>query len=294
MIIKPQPDRSHDITVLEELAALPNLTKEQRAAIEREIKIFKAGAAGESFAAQEIERLYGDTKNWAVIHDLRIEHNGSVAQIDHMIINRMMQAFVFETKNFREGLACNTEGEWVGFHKSRPFGIGSPILQNERHIDILKSALKPKHAWHPTRLGARINVDWHSIVLVSNTARISRPKRTNISGIETVVKIEALQKTVDRECDKLNTFLAVSGVVYPETLRAFAEGLAGLHVPHCTDWAARFGITAPKSPKKAKPHTCSDCSVDITLAEARFCWMRKERFGGKRLCKSCQANYAAS
>lgn len=30
---------------------------------------------------------YKDSQNWAVIHDLRIEHRGRVAQIDHLLIN---------------------------------------------------------------------------------------------------------------------------------------------------------------------------------------------------------------
>jgi hypothetical protein len=45
-----------------------------------------------------------------VIHDLRIEHRGRVAQIDHLLINRVLDIFVLESKNYYYGVKISEEG----------------------------------------------------------------------------------------------------------------------------------------------------------------------------------------
>ena len=65
------------------------------------------------------------SKNWfspieeapvfaSVIHDLRIECEGRVAQIDHLLIGRFLDIWVCETKNFSEGIAINEQGNARG------------------------------------------------------------------------------------------------------------------------------------------------------------------------------------
>ncbi|NTV47823.1 MAG: NERD domain-containing protein, partial [Chlorobiales bacterium] len=45
-------------------------------------------------------QLEKNSKNWAVIHDLRLEHENQVAQIDHLMINRSFDFYVLESKNY--------------------------------------------------------------------------------------------------------------------------------------------------------------------------------------------------
>ena len=68
---------------LESLLKLPLNTK-QRFLVERELKIMKAGERGEQDSAYFLDFAYGNSENWALIHDLRIEWQGRVAQIDHL------------------------------------------------------------------------------------------------------------------------------------------------------------------------------------------------------------------
>ncbi|PKN12574.1 MAG: hypothetical protein CVU69_05935 [Deltaproteobacteria bacterium HGW-Deltaproteobacteria-4] len=51
-------------------------------------------------SAYYLDFNYKDSQNWAANHDLRIEHRGRVAQIDHLLINRLLDIFVLESKNY--------------------------------------------------------------------------------------------------------------------------------------------------------------------------------------------------
>jgi Nuclease-related domain len=123
------------------------------------------------------------------IHDLRLEVDGRVAQIDHLIIDRLLTIWVCESKHFSEGVAVDDIGEWTGFYQRRAYGTGSPIEQNRKHIAVLNDVFA-KHLVEPVkRLGFTINPELRNLILVSKDARITRPKtkvgRARVEGLDT-------------------------------------------------------------------------------------------------------------
>ena len=94
MLIKPADAKEPQLDALAALAARSDLDAQARDAIEQEIRSARAGAQGEHDAAYEIEFRYADNPNIATIHDLRLECGGRTAQIDHLIINRLLQVGV--------------------------------------------------------------------------------------------------------------------------------------------------------------------------------------------------------
>jgi hypothetical protein len=81
MIIRKMDSKEEEIAELEALLK-GKLTLRQRFSLERELKAIRAGVSGEKDSAYYIDYYFGPSKNWAVIHDLRLEHKGQVAQID--------------------------------------------------------------------------------------------------------------------------------------------------------------------------------------------------------------------
>ena len=163
------------------------------------------GNRDERDAAYEIELWFGRSQNWATIHDLRIEVDGLAAQMDHLIINRLAEIWVCESKSFAEGVSVNEHGEWVRWWKGRGEGMPSPIEQNRRHVELLGRAFDDGLVKPPKRLGLlprkpRIR----SLVLVSNSARIGRPKR-DVDGLDQVIKAEQLKTRLFDEFDKTPT-----------------------------------------------------------------------------------------
>lgn len=326
MIIKQPDDRSGDLLILQSLLDHPKADAATRKRITEEIRNIKAGLRGEEEAAYEMQVQYGQSKNWMIIHDLRIEHEGLVAQIDHLLINRVLEFWVCESKHFSEGIAINEHGEFSAFYRSKPSGVPSPIAQNLRHILVLKRLVTSGVVNLPTRLGMTLKPDYRSLVLVSKRARISRPA-TPVDGLECVIKNDQLMQTIDKRMDEANPLTFLSRVLASDTIEVLAREVAALHKPLSMDWHAKFGLPSPESSsmseraqvqqavkasvseliensteteldlktsiegsprKERKKLVCDFCEDAVSYSVAKFCWFNKPRFGGKIYCMDCQ------
>ena len=98
MIIKKKDSRQSDIDELFSLLDL-DLPREKKSLIRKELNFLKSGERGEKDSAYYIDFDFGSSKNWAVIHDLRLEFEDKSAQIDHLLINRLFDFYVLESKN---------------------------------------------------------------------------------------------------------------------------------------------------------------------------------------------------
>lgn len=305
MQVKAADDRQRDIDGLIMLLDRPGLNATVRERIDAELRRVRAGAAGERDAAYEIEFHYGSNPNRMTIHDLRLEVNGRVAQIDHLLVDRLMGIWICESKHFVEGVAVDEFGEWTGFYQRRPFGIGSPIEQNRKHAAVLADVFANGLVSTPKRLGITLKPRIRSLVLVSKGARITRPKtaaaRAQIEGLDTVIKVDQLKSFIDRDLDATGV-MALRRYISHTEAEALARDLVALHRPIAVDWAARFGLPvvaaapseAPASvvesepTPSAAPTECQACGKRVSRAVVEFCEARVDTFGGRILCMDCQ------
>jgi hypothetical protein len=157
MIIKPY-DRNPDI---ERLEALLKENPGKKDLITRQLRNLRAGQKSEKAAAYEIDFNLGSLENWAVLHDLRIEHGGRVAQIDHLLIHRTMIFVLLETKNASQGISVNEHGEFSRWWNRRPTPFASPFAQNERHISVLSKLLDDLDLF-PKRLIGKVTPEFQA------------------------------------------------------------------------------------------------------------------------------------
>ncbi len=326
MIIKEADDKKPAIQALQALLSRPDCKPDAKKRIEQEIRNIQAGARGEEEAAYEMKVHWGESKNWMAIHDLRIEHGGLVAQIDHLLINRFLEIWVCESKHFSEGIGINEHGEFAAFFGGKPYGVPSPIEQNAKHILILKKIFDSGAVKLPTRLGFTIKPDLKSLVLVSKGARISRPK-VKIDGMDAIIKNDQVFKYIDKAIDQSNNPLLMAKIIGQDTLEALARDVARLHKPIDFDWTAKFGLPkeppvmpaakpepAPEAPKaetatltleaaqpvadqEQKPKqklVCHSCGTAVGYNVAKFCWFNKPKFGGNIYCMECQKTVSAA
>lgn len=125
---------------------LEGVTGDAKVFIENDIKKLKYGAIGEN-------NIYYELKNsfmpMVCLHDIRIEYKGLVAQMDFVVITTK-NIYVIECKNLIGDIVINDKGEFIRYKKNSygktigKEGMYSPIVQNERHINILKELLKDK------------------------------------------------------------------------------------------------------------------------------------------------------
>lgn len=311
MQIKAADDKQSQIAALTELAGRHDVETATRRRIEQEIWNVRTGVKGEQDAAYEIEFHFGKSEHVMTIHDLRIECDGRVAQIDHLILNRFLQIWMCESKAFGEGVAINEHGEWSAYYGGRARGIPSPVEQNKRHAVVLNDVFDKGLVTLPKRLGMTLRPDIRNVVLVSNRARITRPKGRTLSraiGLVHVIKVEQLLTTIQRYLTEMSDpafALTAVKLVGRETVERLARQLAALHAPASVDWAARFGISGPQisrgtrhgastgqSPELRRPiaisAVCVICGKGVTAAVAAYCRSNESMFGGRILCFSCQ------
>jgi nuclease-like protein len=302
MLIKSADDKQPDIDALNGLLARPGLDGATRRRVETELRRVQAGARGEREAAYEIEFHYGANPNRMTIHDLRLEVDGRVAQIDHLLIDRLLGVWVCESKHFSEGVAVDDYGEWTGFYNRRPDGIGSPIEQNRKHIAVLNDVFAKRLVELPKRLGITIRPELRSVILVSKEARISRPKtkagRARVEGLDSVIKIDQLKTLLDRDLDSKGV-ATLRRFVGKGEIERIARQLVALHRPASTDWSAKLGVAA-ESPAPADASggptvgpasqhaVCKGCGKRVSEAVIEFSQARAEVFGNRILCMDCQ------
>lgn len=291
MIIKSTDNKENHLNLLEQLLKQRNLTSVQQNAIEKEIRMLRTGIKGEEEACYLIDFSFKNSNNNVVIHDLRLDINGRVAQIDHLILNRSLIIFVLETKHFNGGIKINDNGEFLRWndYKKTYEGMPSPIAQNERHIAVLKDAFNLLDM--PTRMGVRLKPDFMPYVLVSASASIERPPKLDTSQ---VIKSDVLANTIAQKLDKLgviDTLGAFARIVSPETLADIARKLCALHSPIEIDYKAKFGLVdvppiepSVESPKATK-NTCRHCNSNkISIQYGKFSYYFK--------CLDCGGNTA--
>lgn len=242
MIIKPADDKSATINELESYLSDKRIPAELKAKIQKERNNISVGLANERDSAYLIDFRFGATPNWMVLHDLRFEEAGRVAQIDHLLINHFLDFYVMESKNFGSGISINGTGEFSTWMNGRPLGIASPIEQNRRHIAVLEGLLRVLPM--PKRLGIRIPPTLHSRILVSSKATIKRPPKSQFNSDE-VIKADALGGLIDREIDGMSAGAVLAGiskVVGQESILTIARLLAGEHRPIAFDYVGKFGL----------------------------------------------------
>jgi len=280
--------------------------------VEQEWKSLHSGEKGEKDAAYYLDFYLGDNKNHALIHDLRLEHNGQVAQIDHLLINRLMEIFVLETKAFGQKLEIQEDGYFVARYGHKSFGIPSPLDQNQRHIHVLQKLIREKSI-APTRLGIPIPITYENYVLLHPSTELVRPTHLNT---ERVRKADDFLPYIQRQTDKtwITGAVKMGKVISRDTLQTFARKLTSLHCKSDVNYRERFGITdddlktrkvggsvAEPQPrtyqaKKRAPSSqnfCARCRANISQTVAKFCFNNKPRFGGRAYCIDCQKTFQA-
>ena len=311
MLIKQKDPIEPDILELNRLLALPSLTKRQKEEIEDEIYFIRAGAKGEKDAAYHIDFELKGTENWAIIHDLRIEHKDRVAQIDHLLISLFLDIFVIESKNFTTSIRINDEGEFQVQSRHGWRGMRSPVEQNNRHADVLKNLIE-ELSLAPKWFGMTIEPNLHKWILVAPECNISGRNPSH-----DIMKMDMFGARIQKFRNQSVPVLEIVRRISPQTLVDFAQKLVCFHKPITFNYAAKFGISdseptaqdddskyqprpvplvlaIPKNEVSAKSRYCESCGEALESKAVTYCLLNKKRFEGKCLCRKCQGTFEST
>ena len=316
MILKNIDERIEDLKKLNALLD-GNISQELKEKIQLDIKKIQAGLKNEKEVEYELDFNYKNSKFCYVINDLRLEHAGRVAQIDHLIINRFMEFAVCESKSFAEGISYNDNMEFVRFWNSKPIGISSPLEQNNKHILVLETILRDYDDLLPKRLGFKLSPKFLNILVVSKNARINRAKK-DLPSLNYIVKSDQLSKLLESSDKERATFGTLAKICSEETTEELAKKIKKLHKPIMFNWAGKYGLdsnfnieksespkvlspeekpiekqmkkdTSKKEENKEKPkYKCAKCNAELENAVVFWCRKNKQKYNGLLLCKEHQ------
>ena len=230
---------------IEDLERLLPLAGARRDAIVREMGNIRKGVKGEREAAYHIEHEFKDSQITYAVHGLRIEHDGEVAQIDHLLFNRYTRRMVLiETKHLNAELTINQHGEWTATYGNGSFGIPSPTRQAKRHETILRRRLRDT--------GHDEIRDFATVALVGTRTVVER--RSTVDPIQ-VVRADMFglwYQSIVQAAGYLFTGARLLDRMSHENAMAFMKALSDSHVPERFDWAKRFGVSAAL-PRNERP-----------------------------------------
>jgi hypothetical protein len=314
MLLKKADDKSKRITLLEDLQRSTMLDSRQKKWLREELSRFRKGIKGEQDSAYYLDQYFKDGQNHLVLHDLRFEVEGDVAQIDHLIINRLGHFYLIETKNYAGNVSINASGEFTAEYDEDRFGVPSPIEQSRRHERILRKLLERLDI--ANRLGTPL--EFHHVVMFHPKAIISRPKPTEFDT-SSVIKADQFPSWHAKFVDKtVGVGMVLRGFANMRSLAATKEwgdklmrqhrpqnqiALPDFMQPSVKPVSAPAITPTPLSPDHvvpvaeqaesgeqpaAKRLICLHCNSKISYPEGKYCWNNAVRFKGGQYCREHQ------
>ncbi|MDG6078103.1 NERD domain-containing protein [Erythrobacter litoralis] len=237
MLLKQAEGSSNDLKQLEDLRT--EVSPEYRPKIDSQIARLRKGEAGEKTTAHFLNRELGASDRIGILHDLRLEVEGDVAQIDHLVIHRVQQAaWVLESKNYSGNLSCDEHGDWTIWYGKKPTPIASPVNQARRQIILLRRWLDKEDVTTIRTITP--------VVLISPTSSINRK---NLPADAHVVKSDNFAQWWSKQAEQIGVKRALgmfgrhlANSMSSADLETIGHRLAGAHIPANRDWRARLGI----------------------------------------------------
>jgi hypothetical protein len=163
----------------------------------------RAGVEAERQMARYLDRYFRDSDRFLVLHDLRLEHEGDRAQIDHLVVHPFGVAIV-ESKSVSTAVKINALGEWERLWQGKWVGMPDPLLQAERQGLLLRRLLHAHQAELLDRLLGRFTTTFTHMALdvfaaVSDKGKIVRAKA---SQAPRALKADAVPKAIEAEVER--------------------------------------------------------------------------------------------
>lgn len=282
-----------------------------------------AGRLAEEQMAFYLKQRFHDDPTVHVINDLRLDINGIVTQVDHLVLSA--QGFIaIESKSVTTEVAINERGEWSRVFEGEWKGMASPVVQVEEQLRRIQRLLTENVAELLQKIiGLQKQfggMGRESFVAISNNGRVTRPAAKDYPQ---VLKADQASRAV---ADTLKSWRSRSGILYrmasaddgvvsmsEAELKAVLAFLLARHVPRAaphtvleaahpvdspilvlptdTDTEASAKQAQAAEKEKAPRYFCATCKRPVSEAVAKFCWGNRHRFSGKVFCMSHQKSH---
>ena len=267
MLLKEIDSKKEEINKLKRLLEESNNSK-QKSLIQSDLIKVENGYKAEKENAYYLDFGFRENKHNILLHDIRIEYNGQVAQIDHILINRF-GIEVLESKSFTGRLTIKGDGSLDVKYGQKVKTFPNPIEQNNRHAEILKKFLKENIELSSNHKLFGIPVT--SMVLINPKTTITNKKLP-----KGFVRADSFITQRNENIDKMGTielFKSLGGVMSFKRVEEIANFLIKNHKPKKFDYAIKYPIkkgTKISNNINNKP-ICSKCkSPNIEIRYGKY------------------------
>jgi superfamily II DNA helicase RecQ len=239
MLLKNIDDKNEQFQQLEYLYKSSN-SESQKKLIKEDLNRIKKGFETEKDNAYYLNFYLKDSENTIVLHDLRLEHNGLTAQIDHLLINRL-EIVVLESKSFAGTLEIKNDNSMeVSSSNGHITSYPNPLEQCKRHTQLLKSLLREAGYEKNTFFK---NIPFKSYVLV-NPKTVIKNKTLPTGFIKSDNFISFWRGNKD-SANFIKSLNLVLGMKNRDSIKEIAEFLFSQHKPISFDYSIKY-----KTPEK--------------------------------------------
>ena len=123
-------------------------------------------------ACDLIDQQFGDSDEWAVLHDLRLRVQGHAVQINHVLINTSLSVVCLDTRYLGVGLDISENGlcQIVGSKPRRT--VASPVNKMAKDLRMFETLLNSSGLL-PRRLGMAQRAAFKGYVLTCPSQRLA-------------------------------------------------------------------------------------------------------------------------
>lgn len=250
-------------------------------------KFDRAGRKAEEQMAHYLLRFFGKSESVDCLNGVRIELDGEIAQMDHIILHPF-GVLIVESKSVAGSVQIKDDGQWIRWsvinEQKKASGMRSPITQAQMQCSLLKELLtegvKNKTAFD--------NVRFDVIVAISDSGTIQWP---STGALPEVCKADQVPGKVQALIQSLQPTLPV---LNNENRKRITEFLIKKHKPVLPIEPKEISTVA-LAPAINPKQTPSTASGKLPIKACKHCAsdnleLSYGKFGYYFQCKSCTKN----
>lgn len=266
-------------------ALLPQASGKVKTKIEQDIRSLQYGIYGEDKILFELKNSHFPMY---VLHDLFLQGEEQCAQIDFYIITPKIN-FVIECKNLYGDIEITQEGNFIrtvrfGRKESRE-GIYSPITQNERHLELIRTICGKRFGAIRRTMYDKLFYRFHkSLIVLANPKTILDDSQAPPEIRSQVIRADQLIRSI-----KTANAQSKEPASSERDMESAARRILGQHQENPVNYTEKYGLSpdpvlaesapaeAParrqaQKPPQVKPveSTCPHCGAKLVKRKGRY------------------------
>lgn len=253
-----------------------------------------AGRRAEEQMAHYFKRFFGGSEEVDVLNYLRIDLNGEVAQMDHLVLHPF-GLMIVESKSVSGSVQIKDDGQWIRWFNKQPQGMRSPVTQARMQgmllRDLLSRTVKQRGFFDAVEIDA--------LVAISDTGTIQWPSG---GPLPEVCKADQVPERITQKiaAGRAGSSAPLLGADHRRVIGEFLRSVhrpvkaapspdvsraesAYVSTPESADPVA--ALSEPPASKELPAKVCKHCGgTELTVEHGKY--------GYYFVCEACQKNTA--